>query len=206
MQSSARWVILSLDIKQKTDVELRMVWGEVYAPNRPDSDGDFMSAESIRQMAFDFALKNKFDQIDVQHDNITTPGVQVIESFISRKNDPDFIEGAWVIGVYVPDNDLWNKIKNGELNGFSLQALVHSMDDREVEIELPPVITGTTSENQSHKHSFFVTYDEEGNFRGGITSKEDGHTHKIMRGTITEDFNGHTHRFSAVDNLEIVNP
>lgn len=36
------------------DAKKRIVWAEVYAPNRPDSDGEFMDAEGICKMAYEF--------------------------------------------------------------------------------------------------------------------------------------------------------
>ena len=38
---------------KKTDDEQQLVYGEVYAPGFPDSQGDFMSAENIQRMAFE---------------------------------------------------------------------------------------------------------------------------------------------------------
>ena len=33
--------------RDEEGIEHRLVYGEVYAPNRPDSDGEFMTAEQI---------------------------------------------------------------------------------------------------------------------------------------------------------------
>ena len=41
----------------KLDHELQVVYGEVYAPGFPDSQGDFMTRETIREMAFEFMRK-----------------------------------------------------------------------------------------------------------------------------------------------------
>ena len=102
---------------KKADDELQIVYAEVYAPNIPDSQGEFMQPTTIRKMAHSFLAKGFVNQIDTNHDNVTN-GSYVVESFIARKNDPDFIEDSWVVGVHVPDSDLWAKIKKGELNGF----------------------------------------------------------------------------------------
>ena len=62
--------------------------------------------------------------IDVNHQNDdVSAGVKIVENFIARADDPDFVEGAWVIGVHVLDDDIWNDILSGELNGFSYEAL-----------------------------------------------------------------------------------
>lgn len=184
--------------------EQRMVWAEIYAPNRPDSDGEFMSAETIRKMAHDFLRKGLTKSIDVQHNNQTVSNVEIVESWIAMKGDPHFIEGAWVGGCHIPDDDTWEKVQKGELNGFSLEAMVNH-EDREVELELPEIISGrTTKADDQHDHQFYAKYSDEGVFLGGVTDIVNGHQHEIRAGTVTEAANGHTHRFSAVDELEIM--
>jgi hypothetical protein len=183
--------------------EQRMVWAEVYAPDRPDSDGEFMTAEEIRKMAYAFSKKMAFDQVDHQHDNEVTAGVCIVESFIARKGDPDFIAGAWVVGVHIPDDGLWDMVKKGEINGFSMEALV-CREEVEVDIVIPPVVSGMTSKSEDHTHEFYVNYDNEGHFRGGVTSKVNDHVHQIIAGTVTEKAeDGHSHLFSSVDPIYI---
>lgn len=179
-----------------------LVYGEVYVPSIIDSDGDYMDAEDIEKAAHGFLRDLNLQKIDLQHSNKLVPGATVVESFIARKGDPDFIEGSWVVGVHIPDADTWSKIKKGEINGFSLEALVKG-EETEIEVEVPPVISGkTTKSEDDHDHDFYVTYDPEGNLVGGRTSEVNGHYHLIKRGTITEEAAGHRHRFSFVEQLK----
>lgn len=189
--------------KAEETEEQRIVYAEVYAPNRPDVHGEFMTAEDIREMAHGFLASKRVDQVDTQHDNKVTSGVTVVESFIARDDDPDFIAGSWVVGVHVDDDDLWEKVKKGELNSFSVEALVIK-EEVEVEIEIPEKVTGTTTEADGHSHTFEVAYDDQGNLKGGRTNVVDGHMHVIKTGTVTEISKGHRHKFSAVDDISIV--
>ncbi|NOQ30235.1 MAG: hypothetical protein GQ570_03835 [Helicobacteraceae bacterium] len=185
----------------KYDNEKQIVYGEIYAPGVPDAHGDFMTEDTIIDMAHNFLANNRVEKIDVNHDHNQISAV-VVESFIARKNDPDFIEGSWVTGVKVNDQDTWNKIKKGELNGFSLDGkALGSM--KEIEIEIPESVEGRTtkSEEDNHEHTFTVKFDEEGNFMGGGTDEVNGHSHKITKGTVTESVEGHNHRFSFVEVL-----
>lgn len=183
--------------------EQRMVFAEVYVPNVPDTDNEFMTAETIREMAYKFMKDQNQRQIDVNHDNELVEGACVVESFIARKDDPLFIEGAWVVGIHVDNDDVWDQIKKGEINGFSMEALV-TLQETELEIEIPPVIQGRTSKSDDgHEHEFFVTYDPEGNFVGGRTSFTDGHYHTIKHGTTTEEAEGHSHKFSFVEHIGV---
>ncbi len=192
-----------IKVFKSIDKEKQIVWAEVYAPGRPDTDKEFMTAVEIEKMAYDFMRSMKLDAVDEQHDNIQVEGCCVIESFIARKGDPDFIEGAWVVGMHIDNAEAWDKIKKGEINGFSLEAMVRKTPT-EITLEMPPVLSGLTMKSDGHTHDFMVAYDADGNFMGGKTTEQDGHFHLIRRGTVTEETNGHSHRFSHVDQLHVV--
>lgn len=183
--------------------ELQIVYGEVYSPLRPDAQGEFMTAHEIRKMAHEFIRSGRMGQIDVMHGNKLVTGASVVESFVADMNETRFLPESWVIGVHIPDPTLWASVKKGDINGFSMEALV-TRHDREVEVEIPPVVTGLTSKFDDHQHTFFVSYDAKGQFKGGVTDVVNGHSHSIVAGTHTQDAQGHRHRFSSVDNIKIL--
>ena len=185
--------------------EQQIVYGEVYAPDRTDAQGEYMTREHIRKMAHDFIRSGRMASIDVMHGNVVVKGCSVVESFVAGDTDPLYIPGSWVVGVHVGDKGLWQQIKKGEINGFSMEALV-TRHTKVVDVEIPPVVTGKTSKSEidGHEHRFFVSYDDEGNFKGGVTDTVNGHSHTIVAGTHTQKTSGHTHRFSSVDSLQIV--
>lgn len=186
------------------DEEKRMVYAEVYAPDRPDTDGEFMTAVEIEKMAHQFLRDGRTKFVDVQHKNETYDGVEVVESWVAKDGDPIFIPGSWVVGVHIPNDELWQAVKSGELNGFSMESAVLRRD-ADVEIEIPEIVSGTTTKEDGHTHLFFVKFDIEGQFLGGCTDAgPDGHVHQIIAGTKTEKVAGHSHRFSSVDPLEII--
>lgn len=191
--------------KQVKDAE-RLIYAEVYAPNRPDSDGEFMDAEGIKKMAFEFMRKMELDSVDSYHDNELVPGCCVVESFIARKGDPDFIEGAWVVGMHVDNDEMWDKVEKGEINGFSLEAMVQKTPV-DVEMDIPPVITGKTMKSEvaedDHIHTFYVAYNDDGKFLGGRTDSVNGHFHAIRRGSVTEKAEDHAHKFSHLDDIQL---
>jgi hypothetical protein len=187
--------------------ELQVVYGEVYAPGLPDSQGDVMSEDEIRKAAWSFCARGRVKRIDLQHDNIEC-GAVVVESFIARAEDPVFTPGAWVLGVHVPDTVLWEKIKSGELNGFSFQALV-ARKEATIEVVIPDELKGRVEKADGHVHQYRVRFDADGNFMGGETDEVDGHYHRIKGGSVTEKAeatgtqptDAHTHRFHLMDDL-----
>jgi len=186
---------------KKLDDELQVVYGEVYAPNVPDAQGDFMTSDEVIKMAHEYMKNGSLTAVDTNHDNKET-GSTVVESFIANEGDPIFVEGAWVVGIHVPDPELWAGIKNGELNGFSMEAMVQA-EKKIIEFEVPDIIVGTTlSDDTGHTHEYTVKFDEQGNFLGGSTDVVDGHVHPIVKATVTGETEGHTHKFSIVESME----
>ena len=205
MTTQIKEVIISI---KKADDEKMLVFGEVYAPMVPDSQGDFMVAEDIQIMAHQFIASLKSRKVDVNHDNQPTDAV-VVESFIARKGDDIYIPGSWVVGISLKDEkELFESVKRGELNGFSMEAMVHQVP-QEVELEMPSIVRGTTSKSgdDNHNHPFVVRFNNKGEFMGGMAIKVKGvdHEHRILRGTATETGEGHSHRFSFLDGISNAN-
>ncbi len=195
---------------KKADAKLQIAYAEVYAPDIPDSHGDFMVADEIRKMAHMFLANGLTKNVDVEHDNELT-GCAVVESFIAREGDPDFIPGSWVAAVHIPDAALWKQVEDGEINGFSLQG-IGMQTEKTVLLNVPSVIQGLTSEDEgdAHWHAFEVRFEDDGTFMGGKTiqtfpADHPDHEHLIKSGTITQpggdEDEPHVHRFSFVEGL-----
>ena len=181
-------------IKRVSGDEQRTIEGLVYEPNVLDTYGEMMLADDIAKMAHRFLSQLTLKAtIDTNHDE-TPNGSYPIESFLARKGDPDYAEGAWVLKVRVPEDDVWSRIKNGDLNGFSFQALVYKMA-AVVEIEVEVDTFTETEEVEDHKHLLWIELDEDGVVVGGRTSTVNGHAHEVLTGTVTERAFGHVHRF-----------
>jgi len=186
----------------KSSDELQIVWGEVYAPGHPDAHGHYMTSDEIRKMAHAFIAEGKTSAIDVGHDQDESHGAYVVESFIARDGDPDFIPGAWVMGVKIADENLWKQVKDGEINGFSYEAM-GKLRPGQLDIQVQPLVVGKTVTDEDHSHTFYVHFDEGGNFIGGVTDQgPDGHVHTISQSTVTDPAgDGHRHRFSYVESV-----
>ena len=113
----------TVDIKQ-------IVYGEVYRPDEKDTDGNWMTTDTIEKMAHEFMEDLRLTQIDKNHDGDTGKGV-VVESFIARSGDADFAEDAWVVGVKVQDKAVWKSIEKGEITGFSIEGRGELIEEEE---------------------------------------------------------------------------
>lgn len=193
---------LALPVVDKENPEYKqIVYAEVYAPLVLDTHNDYMTAETIENMAHEFLKAKRQGFIDLYHNN-TLIDACVVESFIARDNDPDFTPKSWVVGIHIQDSEVWQMILNGELNGLSLEAWATS-EEKKVSVILPDEVRGITSTVENHKHEFVAKYDDKGNFIGGITSEVNGHTHTITHATMTDKSLDHNHLFDSVTGFYI---
>lgn len=190
----------TISIKRKDGEEWeRVVFAEVLIPDVPNVYGDLWSKKAVREAAYEF-LRQGYG-IDVDHDNVDVSGpVHVVESFIVRPGDEDFIEGSWVVAMRVEDDVLWQKILDNEINGYSYEAMVSFIDGVFVDDTDDGTRTGYTEPdvNDGHKHAFAILVDAENRPLSGGTDEVNGHSHTISNHTVTNEADGHTHRFNIV--------
>lgn len=94
--------------------------------------------ECIRQLVekyFKFGLTNS---VNIEHkDNQFVDGVTMLESYLIDKErgicPSEFAsapDGSWVVSYKVNNLDVWNKIKSGEVKGFSVQGLFRIIETK----------------------------------------------------------------------------
>ena len=187
--------------KAAEDDELQVFYAEVYLPDTPDADNNYMTVEDIRKMAYKY-MADPVATVDLDHDNNPT-SCQVVESFIARAGDV-FTEHSWVIGVHVPDVDLWNAVKSGEYTGISIEAsvLMTAGDEPDAIATVPEYTTGFTAKAADHSHTFTVKINEKGKVTG-TTDVVDGHSHQINHLARTTKAADHYHRFNFWDFVDV---
>lgn len=176
----------------------QVVLAEVLVPEVANVFADYWTRDAIKEAAYLF-MREGFG-IDVEHDNIDRTGdVYLVESFIVRPGDPDFIEGSWVVGLRIEDPDLWQQVLDGEINGFSYEAIVAFLEAT-LTIDDDGVRTGVTEpdEEDGHTHTFMVIVDDTNRPVSGGTDVVNGHSHKITTHTVTDEAGGHVHRYNLV--------
>jgi hypothetical protein len=177
----------------------QVVFAEVLVPDVVNNYGDVYTREAIAEFAYEFARCGY--GIDIDHNQVDVNGVAcyVVESFIARPGDADFIEGSWVVGLKVTDPVLWAEILAGNVNGFSFEAEVF-MTPAVVQATYGRQVTGTTEAHpeDGHSHTYLLVLDEKNNPISGGTSESNGHSHRIVSHTVTETTDGHNHRFQVL--------
>jgi len=179
----------------------QVVFGEVYLPNHVDTAETAMTPDEVKRVAYDFMKRMMLTKIDEMH-NYTESGCYVVESFIARPGDPDFVEGSWVLGTKIENDEVWEKVLKGEYNGYSIagRALREPQVvrlSRVVEMEVE------TDENigdyEAHSHYIHLFFNDNNTLAPCWTSKTLGHSHKVTMTTATDDAEGHNHKFVVVE-------
>lgn len=131
--------------------EKHMVYGAVLRPDFPiyRNDGEHeyyleFTSESIERMARDYMMNYRQGNVTIQHEEYANE-VFMVESWIKQDMDKDksvsvgldksLPIGTWFCGFYVNNNDVWERIKSGELKGFSVEAMIDLEDFAKVKKE-----------------------------------------------------------------------
>lgn len=122
-----------------TDIEKRIVTGAAMIPDmeiiRMDSENKpyfvYFTKETIEKAQEVFAKKGKTKSTNFEHSEVMDD-VTVVESWIvtDSKNDKsaalgfkDIPEGSWFVSYKIDNEDLWQKVKAGEVSGFSIEGV-----------------------------------------------------------------------------------
>ena len=109
-------------VPDKMIIRRNEITGEVYYV--------YFTAETIKKLQQKFMLEKLLDKTNIEHGRRFLNGVSVVESWIV--DDPakdkqqvfgmDYPKGTWMISMKIEDDAIWDKVKNGKLNGFSVQG------------------------------------------------------------------------------------
>lgn len=122
----------------KTDEEKRIVLGPAMIPNkliiRYDNKSNqeyyvWFSKKTIENISYDFLKNNRIHNSTIEHRSKVN-GVYVIESWIIKDPELDKAKsfgfdcpvGTWMVAIKVEDDKIWNNVKAGKLNGFSIEG------------------------------------------------------------------------------------
>ncbi len=121
----------------KVDEEKRMLVSPALIPNKqifrydPNTDSEYyvyFSPETVRKASELYLKHNNHHKATYEHKDRVS-GVLTVESWIKEgDNDKskmygyDLPNGTWFVKMKIENEDLWNKIKEGELKGLSIEG------------------------------------------------------------------------------------
>lgn len=118
--------------------EKHIVMGAVLIPDKPiyrNQDGEEFyiqfSADTIEKLAHQYLAKDRVYSFTQQHEDVADD-IYVVETWLkTSENDKskdygiDVPVGSWLMAAKVENEEIWEKIKSGEMNGFSIEAFVN---------------------------------------------------------------------------------
>jgi len=121
----------------KVDEEKRMLVSPALIPNKqivrfdPNTDTDYyvyFSKDTVRQASELYLRHNNHHKATYQHQDRVS-GVLTVESWIKEGDQDksklygfDLPNGTWFVKMKIENDELWDKIKSGELKGLSIEG------------------------------------------------------------------------------------
>ncbi|MDF9800786.1 hypothetical protein OKW21_006049 [Catalinimonas alkaloidigena] len=92
------------------------------------------SSDQIEKLRDKFQREKRSDQTNIEHkEALSRSDMYVVESWIVSDSEKDKSQvigleklpaGSWVMSYKVPDQEVFSKVLSGELNGFSIEAML----------------------------------------------------------------------------------
>ena len=153
------FVALSKDEDEKLQVflesnERHMCYGAALIPDkdiyRNNGEQEFyisFTKESIEKMSQDFMKNYRQNEVTLDHDE-TANDITITESWLVEDPYKDksnalginVPKGTWMVGMKVNQIDVWERVKAGELKGFSVESMIsleefNKQNNNEMEVD-----------------------------------------------------------------------
>jgi hypothetical protein len=133
---------------KEVDAEKRILMGAALVPNkqiyRRNKDKEFyiyFSEDTVRKASELFLMRANQNNATLEHERKMLDGMSVVESWIiedekqdkSAKYGFNLPKGTWMISMKVNNDEIWQKVKDGEVKGFSIEG--HFVDQYEMSLQ-----------------------------------------------------------------------
>ena len=121
----------------KIDTDKREIISPALIPNkniyRVDENGDdyyvYFSKDTVKNCAYSFLKNNNHHKATYQHQERVS-GVLTVESWIIEDPKMDkanlygfqLKKGTWMVKMKIENDDLWQKVKSGDIKGLSIEG------------------------------------------------------------------------------------
>jgi hypothetical protein len=122
---------------KKVNDEKRLLVGAGLIPDKPiyrrNGEQEFyiyFSKDTVRKASQMFFKKGNQNKATLEHQDKYLEGMTIVESWIVEDTEKDksnfygfnYPVGTWVIAMKVDNDDVWEKVKNEEIKGFSIEG------------------------------------------------------------------------------------
>jgi hypothetical protein len=133
---------------KEVDAEKRILMGAALVPNkqiyRRNKDKEFyiyFSEDTVRKASQLFLIRANQNNATLEHEKKMLEGMSVVETWIienekmdkSRLYNFNLPKGTWMISMKVNNDEIWKKVKDGEVKGFSIEG--HFVDQYEMSLQ-----------------------------------------------------------------------
>jgi hypothetical protein len=149
------WIALkSHEVKlEAIDEERRIVYGAVLIPDREilrrdENTGEeyyiVFPKEVVMKAAHQYLSAGNQGNATIMHERVVS-GVTVVESWLKEGDsdksialglNPDLPAFTWFVGQRIDNDDVWAKVKAGEVKAFSIEGRFAQLDEIMMEAEL----------------------------------------------------------------------
>lgn len=164
--------------------EERLVSGPTLIPGCPDCDfknGEkLLSKEEVKKMAFEYIEKYRISDADHDYHRTQKEVATPVASWISdepqtfkniRGDEVTVPAGSWFLTLKIHDDKTWERVKKGELQGFSVTAISKEIADKiaskervlMTDLKDPVIYTVSLVENPCVYNAIFTSVKEDEN-------------------------------------------
>ena len=115
-----------LSIVSKNEEE-RIVLGIVLEPDTVDAQNETIAADEIASSAHGWLSSSQ--HVGLMHTELADKEVEVYESYTApvdfEINDFKIKQGTWLVMLHVVNDTMWDAIREGKINGFSVGGYGH---------------------------------------------------------------------------------
>lgn len=128
------------------DEEKRIITGAAMIADKPiyrfdNLRGEYyvvFDKETIWQIAKKWAKSDRYDSVNIHHED-PTAGLSLLESYIvdremgkyPPKGYDEVADGSWFLSYIVNDDNIWQRVKDGEFKGFSVEGFFDFQEDQD---------------------------------------------------------------------------
>jgi cation transport regulator ChaB len=114
----------------KADDEKQILFMPVLVPDVEDTQGDIPPADEIEMAAHGFAKEYVMGQAELGLDHsgviLNRDQASIVETWIEKADveygDETIPKGTWMLGIHIPDAEVWKSAKSGERTGASIEG------------------------------------------------------------------------------------